>query len=97
MPRNFNDVFNNNFVTVNNTNKEVILLGDINANYLDRNGCKDLKQLIEANGFKQLIKDPTKVSNTSSTLNEKNIAKSLVACVRKVNHQRFQDRIMAYR
>ena len=81
----FNDIFNDNLVTVNNTNKEVILLGDINANYLDRNSCKSLKQLIEANGFKQLTRDPTRVSNASSALidiilinNEKNIAKSLL-------------------
>ena len=60
-------------------------MGDINSNYLDRNSCQDLKQLTEANGFKQLIRDPTRVSNTASTLidviflnNEKNIAKSLV-------------------
>ena len=111
----FNDIFNDNLVTVNNTNKEVILLGDINANYLDRNSCKSLKQLIEANGFKQLTRDPTRVSNASSALidiilinNEKNIAKSLlmplslrdldfVACVQKVNHQRFQYRTIRCR
>ena len=115
LPRNFNDIFNNNLVTVNNTNKEAILLGDINANFLDRNSCKDLKQLIEANGFKQLIRDPARISHTSSTLidvilvnNEKNIAKSLVmslrlsdrdlvACVRKVNHLRFQHRTIRCR
>ena len=64
LPWNFNHIFNNNLVTVNNTNKEAILLGDINANYLDWNSCKDLKQLIKANGFKQLIRDPTRISNT---------------------------------
>ena len=64
LPWNFNHIFNNNLVTVNNTNKEAILLGDINANYLDWNSCKDLKQLIKANGFKQLIRDPTRMSNT---------------------------------
>ena len=84
--------------------------GYINANYIDRNTCKDLQQSILINGFKQLMKDPTRISNTASTLidvflvnNEKNIAKSLVmslslsnydflACVRKVNRQRFQHR-----
>ena len=64
-------------------------MGDINANYLDRNSCKDLKQFIEANGFKQLLKDPTRgVTDTLSTLtdvillnNEKNIVKTLQSVI----------------
>ena len=45
----------------------------------------NLKQLVLVNSFRQLIKDPTRTSNTLSILidvmllnNEKNIAKSLV-------------------
>ena len=64
-------------------------MGHINANYLDRNSYKDLKQFIEANGFKQLLKDPTRgVTDTLSTLtdvillnNEKNIVKTLQSVI----------------
>ena len=47
-------MLNNNLIIVNNKNKKVILLGYINANYLDRNNCKDLKKLILADDFKLL-------------------------------------------
>ena len=63
-------------------------MGHINAIYLDWNSCKDLKQFIEANGFKHLLKDPTRVTDTLSTLtdiillnNEKNIVKTLQSVI----------------
>ena len=63
-------------------------MGHINAIYLDWNSCKDLKQFTEANGFKHLLKDPTRVTDTLSTLtdiilinNEKNIVKTLQSVI----------------
>ena len=57
---------------------------DMNANYLDKNKNRELKKIVERNGFRQLITTPTRTTNTSSTLinviltnKKKNVAKTL--------------------
>ena len=49
-------------------NKELILMGDINVNFLNRNDHKDIKDILKVNGLKQLISKPTRVTPTTSTL-----------------------------
>ena len=44
------------------------MLGDFNANYLKKNDCKELKDIISLHGYKQVIKKPTRVTEESSTL-----------------------------
>ena len=60
---------------LDNENKEIILLGDNNCDITVRtpnsttsNDTRHIKNLYELFGFTQLIKDPTRVTNTSSTI-----------------------------
>ena len=49
-------------------NKEVILCGDLNCNYLVPSDHKPIKDIISLNGFKQIIDQPTGVMQSSETL-----------------------------
>ena len=49
-------------------NKEILMLGDLNCNYLVNSDHKEIKHIISASGLKQLIKSPTRITNQSSTL-----------------------------
>ncbi len=51
-----------------NENKETIIAGDLNCNYLIKNDQKEIKDAINLNGFKQLIDQPTRTTSTSKTL-----------------------------
>ena len=53
---------------VNCENKEVILLGDLNCNYLIVNDYKEIKDTIKINGLKQIIDKPTRISKDSRTI-----------------------------
>lgn len=53
---------------VSSENKECILTGDINCNYLVSSDNKELKAMLLSFGLKQLIKDPTRVTQDSKTL-----------------------------
>ena len=44
-----------------NSSKEVILLGDVNVNYLRTNDHKPFKQILELFGLKQIFKKPTRL------------------------------------
>ena len=48
--------------------QQVLLLGDLNANYLKRDDCKELKTILETNGFDQLVNKPTRITQTTETL-----------------------------
>ena len=67
-------------MNVTNENKEIIVLGDINCNYLKANDHQDIKNLFQVQGLKQIIKSPTRITENSETLidviytnNQKNI------------------------
>ena len=45
-------------------------MGDCNVNYHSNSGNKEFKSSIIINGFKQIVKEPTQVIDTSSTLIE---------------------------
>ena len=49
-------------------NKEEIMLGDFNVNYKNLHENTEFKTTLTLNGFKQLIKKPTRITQTSSTL-----------------------------
>jgi len=51
-----------------NVSKEVILLGDCNANYADKTNNKDFKSMLQLNGFEQLIDKPTRITDGSSSI-----------------------------
>ena len=49
-------------------NKELILMGDLNFNFLKKSSDADIKSIIDVNGLKQMVKDPTRITRESSTL-----------------------------
>ena len=49
-------------------NKESIILGDTNADYLDKKKNIDIKNTLTINGYKQVITKTTRVTKDYSTL-----------------------------
>ena len=43
-------------------------MGDFNVNYNSNSDSKEFKSIITPNGLKQIIKQPTRVTDTSSSL-----------------------------
>lgn len=83
--RDFNFVFNDSITTILSENKEFILSGDMNCDFLKEPDHRDIKDCLKMNGFKQLIEKPTRVTQHSSTLidvvfttHENNIASQFV-------------------
>ena len=68
LSRNWKDAFSDMLTKVSKDDKETILLGDFNVNYIKKNDHREEKDLIASHGFKQLIKDPTRVTSDSTTL-----------------------------
>ena len=80
----FETIFENMMNTSVCENKETILLGDMNTDYLQQSKDKDIKRIIRLNGLKQIIKKPTRITKDSSTLidiiattHEQNISKTM--------------------
>ena len=71
---NFLDIIQNDFHKLNTTKNEVYILGDININLGSKNSqsssplLKHYKDFLCANGLKQLIKSPTRVTCDSSSI-----------------------------
>lgn len=68
LSKNFNNNFQKTLTKINNGNKELIILGDINCNYLIKNNNKPLKDLLSLNGLIQTIKGPTRITDTTESL-----------------------------
>ena len=66
--KHFNDIFNESLSLYCSESKETILLGDMNADYLKKNDNKELKSIIQQNGFTQIIKNPTRITKDSKFL-----------------------------
>ena len=64
----FNNKLYDILSTANSENKECILTGDLNCNYLLARDHADIKDIFTANGFKQVITDATRTTNISKTL-----------------------------
>lgn len=48
--------------------KEILLMGDLNINWLDKGKRKHLKDIVNSIQMTQLIKKPTRITKTSQTL-----------------------------
>ena len=68
LPKNFNCKLESMLTNISLENKECILTGDMNCNYLVNSDHKELKSILTAFGLKQLIKDPTRVTQDSGSL-----------------------------
>ena len=64
LDKKFLTYFDNMIKTVDYENKETILTGDLNCNYLVRNDHEEIKEILDRNKLKQLIKQPTRITET---------------------------------
>ena len=64
----FNDRFEGFIDNVSKEGKEMILLGDFNKNLLNEHKDLEWENFITSLGFSQLVCDPTRVTDTTSTL-----------------------------
>lgn len=58
----FNKTFNDTLKLSQKKHKEVIILADFNVNYLKKHDNKDLKTIININGFENRIKEPIRIT-----------------------------------
>ena len=49
-------------------NKETIIMGDINCDLLNNGDQKEIKYILKGSGMKQIIKSPTRITQTTKTL-----------------------------
>lgn len=68
LPANFNNILGNSLQESARESKEIIIIGDFNANYLNQNDHKELKAILRLYGFSQVIKQATRITKHSSTL-----------------------------
>ena len=68
MHRNFESILQDMLSTGVCEDKETILLGDLNVDYLRQQNNKEIKHIINVNGFKQIIKAPTRITKHSKIL-----------------------------
>ena len=68
LDENFLTYFDNMIETVDYENKETILTGNLNCNYLVHNDHKEIKEILYRSKIEQLIKQPTIITETSKIL-----------------------------
>ena len=71
-----------NFLTIfwknaNASLNETIILGDMNINFLKKDNSKELKSIISSYNYKQLIDSVTRITNNTSALIRRTLAKTL--------------------
>ena len=101
LPRNFNNLLQEQESSIIKESKEIIILGDFNVNF-NNTANNDYKSIINQIGLKQIIKQPTRITHTSSTLidlimknSPSNISLSdhdMIACNRKINAHRLEPK-----
>lgn len=114
LQKNYNELFNESLTRLS-LSKEVILLGDLNVDFLKASDNREFKSVLKENGFTQIIKDATRVTKESRTLIDiiatnrpETISTSavipssisdhdLIACKRKLNHQKFASKTIKCR
>ena len=64
----FNTAFNDTLKLSQKKHKEVIILGDFNANYLKKDDNKELKTIIDINSFEKMIDQPTRITKETEKL-----------------------------
>ena len=68
LSKSFLETFDKQLSNIIRENKEVIIVGDINFNYLDESNGKQFKELLSLNGFVQAVNGPTRITPNSETL-----------------------------
>ena len=67
LSKDFDTVLSNMLNDLDKEKKEIIILGDLNVDYLKQDN-EQIKQSFQLNGFSQLIKSPTRITETTATL-----------------------------
>ena len=98
---NFNCKFESMLSAVSSENKECLLTGDMNCNYLVNSDHKDLKTILASFGLKQLITSPTRIADPDNDIICSNVPQNiysvkaisaglsdheLIGCARKLNN-----------
>ena len=68
LSKEWNNIFSLDLANIFDCEKETIVVGDFNVNYLKRADHREVKDIFNGHGLTQLIKDPTRVTSSSSTL-----------------------------
>ena len=68
LPHNFNVRMKEMLTLATSESKEIIIMGDVNANYLVKEDNKDFKGIFALMGMKQLIKEATRTCEATRTL-----------------------------
>ena len=68
LSKNFDKKFINTIEKVNNENKEILIVGDLNINYLSKDSHLQLKESIALQGMHQIIKEATRTTIDTKTL-----------------------------
>ena len=66
--KDFNTLFSSMMTNASGESKEMIVLGDMNVNFLVPGDNKDLKSIFDLFGLKQVIEKPTRITETTRTL-----------------------------
>ena len=64
----FTEVFDETIATALLENKETIILGDVNYDFMKVNDNKGVKDILKCYGMKQMIKSPTRITPTTKSL-----------------------------
>lgn len=112
LDKDFNELFNSMLTKAMSESKETILLGDMNANFLDN---KDLKLIFNVHGLKQMIRQPTRITESTESLIDiiltnkpENLVQSeviptsigdheMIGCARKLNSNHYNVRLISCR
>ena len=68
LPEDFNEKLETMLERINCEEKETLLLGDMNCDFLKKTSNNPLKHVLSSQGFVQNVKDPTRVTKDSKTL-----------------------------
>ena len=66
--KDFNQGLNETLRHLNKSSKETVIMGDLKSDYMKRNDNREVKDIFTHNGYKQLLKSPTRVTRMSATL-----------------------------
>ena len=70
-------------------NKETIVSGDLNCDFLKKSDCDNIKETMQINGFKQVINEPTRVTHVLIDINATNAPQNVTAMA--INNYSFSD------
>ena len=68
LPKEYNAFVSENLRSIDMEQKEVILMDDFNVNYKDKSTKGEFKSIFRLQGYKQVIKSPTRITKDSSSL-----------------------------